>query len=289
VSYVPRVAEEDMPVDEEHFESIPWSALVPQARSQPWLVYVAAGAVVALVVGVVVARSVTAPRPATAMSVSSPATPVVTGDDLLGPEPVEETDLLSEADLLAEIAPATDGERTAVMRAEWFVTDYFTVDGAGGRSAELAGALGRASASSQPAATTYVEWSRAWAAVHEGDGRYLVPVAYRAITANETGFVRGLVHAVNIRVQVDPGGGTRILDLPEPIELPASPDLVALPEPGPVPEFVAERALAATAVWGEALSVVEGLQANGTWRVTVEVGDDQGTQWPLVVWVESSE
>jgi len=277
-----------MPVDEEHFESIPWSALVPQAPQQPWLVYVAAGAVVALVAGVLVARSVSPGGNAAAVPVSSIATPVETGENLAEPDPVEGVDLLSEADLRAEILPASDGARAAVMRAEWFVTDYFTVDAAAGRATELAGAMGRTSLPEQPDVTTYVEWSRAWAAEPEGDGRYRVPVAYRSITAGESGFVRGLVHAVAVRVQVDPGGGTRVIDLPEPIELPPSPNLAPLPEPEPVPEQVAEQVIALVATWGDEPSVIEGIIVDETWQVVVEVTDDQGTVWPMVVWIDEA-
>ena len=38
--------------------------------------------------------------------------------------------LFEEADLMAE--PVSDGVRAAVARAEWFVTDYFTIFGASG-------------------------------------------------------------------------------------------------------------------------------------------------------------
>ncbi|MGI9648582.1 MAG: hypothetical protein ACR2OI_08705 [Acidimicrobiia bacterium] len=280
------MADKDMPVDEEHFESIPWSALVPQTRNQPWLVYVAAGAIVALVAGVVIARSVGAGG----TSVPSAPTPALAeaGEGPTEANPPAEADLQSEADLLAEIPPASDGARAAVMRAEWFVTDYFTIDSAGGRTAELAGALGRTPPEWDSEVTTYVEWARAWAAVPEGDGRYRVPVAFRSITATDSGFVRGLVHGVAIRVQVGGEGGTRILALPEPIELPASPDLVALPAPQAIPDEVAATAIESASAWSDEATVIEGIRQGDVWRVTVEASDDTGTAWALVVWVDEN-
>jgi hypothetical protein len=169
------------------------------------------------------------------------------------------------------------------MRAEWFVTDYFTLDGAGGRQAELAGALGRPLNTVASDATTYVEWAKAWEVVAEGDGRYRVSVAYRSITAAGAVFERGLVHGVAVRVQVGAEGGTRVVDLPEPVELPPPPALAAPPEPELVSETIASAALDSAALWGDPISVVEGTLFGSEWKVLVEVADEQGTIWPLIV------
>lgn len=276
-----------MPVDEEHFESIPWSALVPQTRSQPWLVYVAAAAVVALVAGVLIARRVSTGGDPASSSPTAVVVSTATNDAALDSDPVTEPQLVSEADLMAEIAPAADGTRAAIMRAEWFVSDYFTIDAAGGRTDELAGALGRAVPDADGEVTTYVEWARAWAAVPEGDGLYRVPVAFRSITATDSGFARGLVHAVSLRVQVGPEGGTRVVDLPEPVDLPVPPDPASLPAPEPVPEAIAATAIESASVWGDAPTVIEAIVHNDIWRVKVESTDEHGTTWPLVVWIET--
>jgi hypothetical protein len=276
------VTDDDMPVNEEHYDSIPWSSFIPQNRDRPWLVYVAAGAVVALVVGVLAARSL--------QSAAAPLDPVaaslteVVGTIAASP-PTSRP--IAEADLRAEIMAGEAGAQAATMRAEWFVTDYLTRDGAGGRQAELAGALGRPSPTEDSAITTYVEWARAWEAVPEGDGRFRVSVAFRSITATDAGFVRDLTKGVAVRVQVAADGGTRVYDLPEPAELPPSPVLAAAAAPQPVPEPIAIRALDRAATWGDGASVVEGINDNGSWRVLIEVADDHGSVWPLVVWVDA--
>jgi hypothetical protein len=278
------VSDDDMPVDEEHFDSIPWSALIPQTHDRPWLVYVAAGAVVALVVGVLAARSLRPASPAAGPAAET-STTVQPSAALVTPTTVLS---ISEADLRAEIEPAEGGRTAAAARAEWFVTDYYTRDGAGGREAELAGALGRPAPPAVGEATTYVEWARAWETASEGDGRFRVLVAFRSITNTDTGFMRGLVRGVAVRVQVDATGGTRVMEVPEPVELPAAPAPADLPGPETVPVDVSEQALESALGWGEAASVLEGIHGNGIWRVHVDVADEFGTVWPMVVWVDDS-
>ncbi|MCP4225606.1 MAG: hypothetical protein GY773_19905 [Actinomycetia bacterium] len=278
------MADDDMPVDEEHFDSIPWSSLLPQTQERPWLVYVAAGAVVALVVGVLAARSLRTAAPGT--------DPVETVTTLFAAPTASSPPTsrpISEADLRAEIQPGVSGSVAAAMRAEWFVTDYFTRDGAGGRDAELAGALGRLPPEVSTDVTTYVEWARAWETVTERDGRYRVSVAFRAITATDAGFTRGLVHGVAVRVQVGPEGGTRVVDLPEPVDLPVSPTLAELPTPGAVPDQLADQATDIATGWGEDATVLEGTEEADTWRILVEVADEHGTVWPLIVWLDAGD
>lgn len=272
-----------MPVNEEHFDSIPWSSLIPQTQNRPWLVYVAAGAVVALVVGVLAARSL--------QSASQVLDPVATAMEELAEEvaALPTSRPITEADLRAEIQPGEAGAEAAAMRAEWFVTDYFTRDGAGGRQAELTGALGRPVPTMDAEVTTYVEWARAWDTVPGADGRYLVAVAFRSITSTDAGFVRDLAKGVAVRVQVAPDGGTRVVDLPEPIDLPSSPVLAVPPAPEPVPDSVATKALEQAANWGEDATVVEGIKDNGTWRILIEVSDPHGTEWPLVAWIDTTD
>ena len=265
-----------MPVDEEQFESIPWSSLIAQTNDRPWLVYVAAAAVVALVVGLLAARSLRSPATVAAVAVPTSR-----------PSTVETTTLTSrpvtEADLQAEIQPSDDGAAAAAMRAEWFVTDYFTRDAAGGRDTELEGALGRAPPVVGPDVTTYVEWARAWKTEPEGDGRYRVSVAFRSITDTEIGFERGLVQAVAVSVLVGPAGGTRVIDLPAPASLPVAPDLADGPAPMPLPDTIVAQALELAGAWGENATVLQGTNLDGIWRVLVAATDEHGTEWSLVV------
>ena len=117
--------------------------------------------------------------------------------------------------------------------------------------------------------------------------RYRVSVAFRSIAATDTGFTRDLAKGVVVRVQVTSDGGTRVVDLPEPVELPVAPVLAVPPSPEPVPDEIATMALEQAASWGETATVVEGSSDNGTWRILIETTDEHGTAWPLVVWVDA--
>ena len=263
-----------MPVQEEHYESIPWSHLVEQARPQPWPTYVAAAAIVAVVIGVVVARSSPPPvsvadEPSTSTSSTSTTTSAP----------------LSEQDLLATAAVADDAQ-AAAMRAEWFVRDYFTVDGAGGRQEALSAALSWSPPAPDQETTTYVEWAQAWSVERTATDRYRVSVAFRSITDGAAGFARSLPRAVAVGVKVGGRGGTRVLDLPEPIELPPAPTTVPPPGPGDVPQPVSDAALDRASTWGDPVSVLEGADTGAGWRVVVTVADEFGTPWPLVVHID---
>ncbi len=133
--------------EHEEFEQIPWSELTtrpPDGRRR--LIYLVAGGLGALILVVLVAR---------AFMSSSPADPVAPSITLAQTETTATTSaavpttaapaspapslLYREADLMA--FPATPGERAAVARAEWFVTDYFTADLEPTGSADVRAAL----------------------------------------------------------------------------------------------------------------------------------------------------
>ncbi|NNL71377.1 MAG: hypothetical protein HKO70_15620 [Acidimicrobiia bacterium] len=261
------MVDQGRPAEEEHYESVPWSALTTAARQPPWLVYVIAGAVVALVVGMVAARS----RPAAA-----PAATVTTLLTVL-----ETTVPMSEADLQAD---GGDVSRAAAMRAEWFVTDYFTVDGLAGRVSDLSSALGR-EAPAPPGIISYVEWARAWDVERVAGDEYRVNVAIRLLTDAGEGFARGSVQAVAVRVQVSPDGGTTVLDIPEPLELPDPPPVIS-PDPEPIPYAVAVAAIERASAFGEPGEIIEGHRRNDTWLITIPITDPTGTPWPLLVTVD---
>ena len=202
--------------DDEHLEAIPWSQLMVEAKTdRPLLIYVAAAALLALAVGVAVARGLG--RSSVVAAAPAPVTPAVVEEVVL-PE------LITEADLRTQLEPTGAGELAVIPRAEWFVVDYFTVDGAGDRQANLEEALGWSPPPAVNDQTTYVEWARAWEAIDLSDGRYRVLVAYRAISNLDGGFTRGPVRGVAVSVQLGADGGSRVIDLPEPVPIPSGPE-----------------------------------------------------------------
>jgi len=306
--------EEEAAAHTEQFESIPWSSLVPDAdpRTRRILIIVAtvvAGVVIGLIggrlirsttqSGVVVlpsvgaAESVAVPAPAavpppTSPIAAQPATPttVVLAESIQTPLPPR---LFSEADLMA-VLPEEE-MRAAVMRAEWFVTDFFTIDGGSSSAGDITDALPDGHAAvplphqSTEAGISYVEWARAYRLEPLGPARYRVFVAFRTLGGPAVGnLTRAPVRAVTVDVEVGPDGATAVSDFPSPTPPPATLALtpVEVTEMDAPPEVLADALQAATTVGSDAAPFLAGLDATG-WRVVVLVGDASGLRWPLVV------
>ncbi len=294
-------------MDDQHeeVEHIPWGELMASAGDgRRRALFLAAGALGALVLGVVITRAVSvpgapAPEPVPVAVVTSTtlATPVT----VLVPAPVPETTtttttlpapvLYREADLMA--FPPDWAARAAVARAEWFVTDFFTADLEPNGTADLRGALpAGVELPEMPqdavAGLSYVEWARAFRVEEGADGVYRVAVAYRMLGAPpERGFQRLPVRAVEVRVAVSDAGGSVVVDLPTPIVMPVGPN----PEPWPVeneipPQAVVDGAMAVAAGWGTEHRLVGSSRVAGGWRVVLTATDELGNRWPLSVLVD---
>ena len=286
-------------MDQEHeeVESIPWSELLsqqPERRRR--MIYLASGAIGAMVLGILVARTWMSPSVA-----SVPVTPadstlaagtsaVTTSTSLLaGPLPTipVPVPLYSEADLMA--FPSGTEERAAVARAEWFVTDYFTADLEPNGSADVLVALPAGVdlpelPQDTASALSYVEWARAFR-VDEADLG-----VYRALGAPpDRGFYRLPVRAVEVTVAVSSRGGSVVVDLPTPVPMPAAPE----PDPWPVtegepPAEVVEGAIAAAAGWGSEPRLVVAQPVAEGWRVVLTMADEVGNRWPVTVRVDGT-
>lgn len=211
-------------MDDEEFEQIPWSSLMTDsAQGVDPKVYVAVGIVGIIVAVVFGARlfggsSAQPPTQAETPGVSAPVIGITTTTGLI----------ISEADLMAgqpEISVSTDALRQVAF-AEWFVTDYYTVDGSTENERSLrdlftptASTLLLPHSADPPAPATYVEWARSVDVRDIGDDMVEVDVVYRTITESDSGFVRDPVSAVVVTVRsssVDAG----IVGLPVPIDVP---------------------------------------------------------------------
>jgi hypothetical protein len=279
--------------DHEELEHIPWSELMagdqPETRK---LMYVGAGIVAALAFGMLVGRALWSPggaeavavvadtvaeqttSTAAAMTVESTVETSSTVVTAPAPEPaasaeptttaVAETEppvMYSEADL--RTVPEDAFVRTAMARAEWFVTDYFTADSGENSVSDILGAL--------PAGTelppmpqdggfgvTYVEWARAFRVEPRGDGVYTVAVLYRSLASPEgDAYYRVRMRAVEVTVAVGPDGGTTVLDLPSPLSIPQGPPVSPrFTESIAPPGDVAAEAVAVASTWGADPSVL---------------------------------
>ncbi len=307
--------EEEAAAHAEQFESIPWSSLVPDSnpRNKRILIVVAtvvAGIAIGLIGGrlirgttqsgvvvalpsVGIAKSVATPAPfSVPLSVPPIAgqpvmpTTVVLAPSIQTPLPPQ---LFSEADLMA-VLPEEE-IRAAVMRAEWFVTDFFTIDGESSSAGDITAALPDGHVAvplphqSTEAGISYVEWARAYRVEPLGPARYRVAVAFRTLAGRVVGnLTRAPVRAVTVDVAVGPDGATAVSDFPSPTLPPATLALtfVEVTEMDTPPEVLAGALQDATAVGSDPAPFLAGLDATG-WRVVVLVGDASGLRWPLVV------
>jgi hypothetical protein len=212
-------------MDNEEFEQIPWSSLMTdKAQGVDPKVYIAVG-VVGLVIAVIFGmRMFGGSSTQPAAPVDTPAAPaaVATGSSTTAGL------IVSEADLMAG-SPTAMGEGLPLRQvayAEWFVTDYYTVDDSSENERSLKELLAPSASdlvmphsgeTSTPA--TYVEWARSVDIRDIGEEQVEVAVVYRTITETDAGFVRDPVSAVLVTVRsstTDAG----ITGLPVPIDLP---------------------------------------------------------------------
>lgn len=270
------------------YEEIPWSTLLSEhQQGRTKTLYVAAAVIVALVVGFVGVRWLTAPGHGDGAVAAAPTETTTVAPD----EPADSTTtttstiaVLSEADLMA-VQPAM-AELSAVARAEWFVTDYFTVDGP--LPEELVSAFVNDAVlpdlpSPADADISYVEWARAFD-IRPTPSGYAVSVVFRSLTEEPDGtFIRSPVRAVDVLVAVD-DGGTAIADLPIPILPPVYHTIDGwMDTEGQAHDEAITATLDYAGMFDEDAVVVQSGTSGPDWRVVFTIGDRSGNRWPVVM------
>jgi len=271
--------------DREELEHVPWADLMaetePEDRRRK-AIYLGVAMVGALVLGVIVARSWWATPPAPVpLAPGEPAVAATTLPD------IPDLPLYSEADLMAD--PPDPAARLAMVRAEWFVTDYFTADLEPSGSADVRAALPASVADDLALdvgdAVSYVEWARAYRVDEVGDGTYRVAVAFRTLGAPpDRGFTRQPVRAVEVLVAVGGDSGAAVLDLPAPIALPVGPEAPAWEgEEATLPQEIVDLVSTRASLWGSEPRIVSARHLDGEWRVVVTIADAVGARWPFAL------
>ncbi|MGB5431398.1 MAG: hypothetical protein WBN71_04010 [Acidimicrobiia bacterium] len=272
----------------DEYEEIPWSTLLSEhQQGRTKTLYLAAAVIVAVVLGFVGIRWLTAPGHGDGGAVAAQAdTTTVPGAGAVESTTTatSTTAILSEADLMA-VEPSIL-ELSAVARAEWFVTDYFTVDGPLPEeliSAFVNDAMLPDLPSPSDADISYVEWARAFD-IRPTESGYAVSVVFRSLTEEPGGaFIRSPVRAVDVLVAVD-DGETAIADLPIPILPPVFHTIDGWME---TEGEAHDEAIAATldyaGMFDEEAVVVQSGTAGPEWRVVFTIGDRSGNRWPVVM------
>lgn len=269
----------------DEYEEIPWSTLLTEHRQgRAKTLYLAAAAIVAVVVVVVGFRWLTSPGHGDDAALPTPFETSTTTATVESTAPSSTTLVLSEADLMA--MPPANSELSAVARAEWFVTDYFTVDGP--MPEELISAfVNDASLPDLPGGAdtdiSYVEWARAFD-IRPTERGYAVSVVFRSLTEEPDGsFIRSPVRAVEVLVAVE-GDETAISDLPIPILPPVFHSIDGWMQ---TEGEALDEAIAATldyaGMFDESAAVVQSGSLGPEWRVVFTIGDRSGNRWPVVM------
>ena len=270
----------------DEYEEIPWSTLLSEHRQgRTKTLYLAAAVIVAVVVGFVGIRWLTAPGHGDEPDFAAPVetTMAETAAEVVAATTTTAA-VLSEADLMA-VQPSV-AEMAAVARAEWFVTDYFTIDGPLPEeliSAFVNDALLPDLPGSADADISYVEWARAFDIRPTATG-YAVSVVFRSLTEEPDGaFARGPVRAVDVLVAVD-GGETAIAELPIPVLPPVYHTIDGWMESeGEAHDEAIAATLDYAGMFDENAVVVQSGTSGPEWRVVFTIGDRSGNRWPVVM------
>lgn len=290
--------ESDLPQD---YEQIPWSHLVPVQKDRTFLLAAGVVAVIAVVLAaILLTRRSAPPVPIVAQPVSTSiaeeptpgladittTVPPLAQEPATAP-PAEAHRVYSEADLMAVLPPPSPDHRLmAIARAEWFVTDYFTVDGDASLADGVVEALPDVVAlpETDGSAISYVEWARAVDVVDHLDGTLDVTVWFRTLVgAVDGGFSRTDVRAVEVRLVVDAQGRLAVADVPalvavEPVGV--APDWPAASVP---PPDVVAAAMSDAERFGPGAELQSAGLLDSGWRLVFSIGDASGLRFPVIV------
>lgn len=278
-------------LSDEVLESVPWEAL---GRPDPpdhrmWYV-LGAAAVVVVAISASAARTLwpspPLQAPAAGPSVTTQVSPTTVTTMGVTPATTSPAPLISEADLRA--VDAEHLERWAASHAEWFLAEWFTLDGSDRTGVADLLPEGAPAGPVDPAARSFVESVSTRSVTPTGVDRFEVVALVRLLSASDGGaYMRQPATAYSVAVGIV-DGLPAILDLPMPAELDfaraAAPPGV---EAEPPPE-VMEGALEAVAGFGTPdRSSVTATTTGSSWRVTLMIEDAAGVSWPVAVWLDA--
>ena len=262
----------------EVYERIPWETLEKKSTDKQWLLMAVAGAVVlgALAYSFVINRPAQTPSlPPTTVPQALPESSVLPPAAAAPPPSLV---LMAEADLYA-----VDPERwldRATAHAEWFVAEYFTVDG----SAESAETLRSLLPTGLPVVdppkeiSVFVEWVRTLDVEEIAPFAYRVRVLVRLLVANgDNPYVRQAPVVATVEVAVDETG-PRVLMPPEvgPADVTSQETLSLTPVPPDIEALAFSTSGAIEVLGGRLLD-------DGRWQVVIVGPGPDGVSRPMTV------
>ncbi|GIU92609.1 MAG: hypothetical protein KatS3mg011_1515 [Acidimicrobiia bacterium] len=146
--------------------------------------------------------------------------------------------------------------------AAWYAADYFT--------------------STEP--PTYVERAVPVSVERLGPELHAVVVLVQVLARDELGYRR--LEPKAVEVVVDTSDGIRVVDRPQPADTRISFDTVEL-DSTDLPQELVDRAVElATAAGSPLAETAKGAEFEGGWRIEIDVVDEAGIAWPMVVWLD---
>lgn len=271
-------------------ESVPWEAL---GRPDPpdrrmWYV-LGAAAVVVVAISASAVRTLW-PSPPLQAPVAGPSVtdvvPPTTVTTMVAPTTTSPAPLISEADLRA--VDPEHLERWAASHAEWFLAEWFTLDGSDRVGVTALLPEGAPAGPADPGARSFVESISTRSVTPTGVDRFEVVALVRLLSASDGGsYTRQPATAYSVIIGIV-DGLPAILDLPAPVELDFARAALPAGVAGEPPPEVIEGALEAVAGFGMPdRSSLTATTTGGSWRVTLMIEDAAGVSWPVAVWLDS--
>lgn len=260
----------------EVYERIPWETLEKQGGERQWL-YIGLAAAVALgALAYSFMRNQPVEPPASVQAAPTTASATPTTSNMGVPSTVASPVVVAEADLYA-----VDPERmvdSAVVHAEWFAVEYFSVDGSELSRSAISSLLPSGIPAPEPPENTqvFVDWAGAQRVSEIAPFSYEIDVIVRSlVSTGDSGFVRQPPRMIRVEVTVGEDGAPRVSGAPTMLAAPVSaPAPVTLQS---VPAQVAEQVSASG-------TIVGGVQGpDGGWRVVAMVEGVDGVNRPTTL------
>ena len=272
---------------DERFESLPWEQVRGAGPPDRRWVVIVAGAVVVAAITASATRTLWPAQPLSAPVALPPTTAAIPATTAPAPAGLHEDHPVTEADLRA-IAPE-DAARAVAAHAEWFVSEWLTLDG---ELSEVVPALlpeGVGVPVLDESARSFVESAVALSVEDLGFGSWEVAVLVRSLSAfGESDYLRipARVFLVSVGIGEE---GPFVTDLPAPGPLPSGRastfDLVD----EPAPDGVVDAAITSMREAGlpDESTIATG-RLGQLWRVSAVVRDRAGVPFVVAVWIDDS-
>lgn len=272
---------------DERFESLPWeNVAAAKSPDRRWMVILASALVVAAV-SASAARTLWPAPPLTAPAPSTSTTTAQASTTVAVTSPVDDSRPVTEADLRA-VSP-DDAKRAVSAHAEWFVTEWLTMDGQPSEATSTLLPDGVDVPLLDESARSFVESAVTLSTEEIGFGSWEVAVLVRSLSAfGEGDYLRipARVFLVTVGIGED---GPFVSDLPAPGPLPSGKAAALDLDEEAAPSSVVDSAITLIREAGlPDQSSITTSRLGEFWRVGAVVRDRAGVPFAVAVWIDEA-